>query len=36
MREALVHYSAGGHEALFESGLALLIAGAKARMVAER
>ncbi|WP_284278612.1 TetR/AcrR family transcriptional regulator C-terminal domain-containing protein [Mesorhizobium huakuii] len=36
LRQALVHYRAGGHEALFESGLALLIAGAEARIVAER
>jgi TetR/AcrR family tetracycline transcriptional repressor len=36
LRQALVHYRAGGHEALFESGLALLIAGAQARMAVER
>ncbi|WP_083883058.1 TetR/AcrR family transcriptional regulator C-terminal domain-containing protein [Mesorhizobium australicum] len=36
LHEALVHYRAGGHEALFESGLGLLIAGAEVRMVAKR
>jgi TetR/AcrR family tetracycline transcriptional repressor len=32
LSQALVHYRAGGHEALFESGLALMIAGAEARV----
>ncbi|WP_137929852.1 TetR/AcrR family transcriptional regulator C-terminal domain-containing protein [Mesorhizobium comanense] len=32
LSRALVHYRAGGHEALFESGLALMIAGAEARV----
>ena len=36
LRQALVHYRAGGHEALFESGLGLLIAGAEARLASER
>ncbi|TPM41367.1 TetR/AcrR family transcriptional regulator C-terminal domain-containing protein [Mesorhizobium sp. B2-3-4] len=33
LSQALLHYRAGGHEALFESGLALLIAGAEAAIV---
>ncbi|MBN9221858.1 MAG: TetR/AcrR family transcriptional regulator C-terminal domain-containing protein [Mesorhizobium sp.] len=36
LSRALVHYRAGGHEALFESGLALLVAGAEARVKGER
>ncbi|RUX06780.1 MAG: TetR family transcriptional regulator [Mesorhizobium sp.] len=35
LHEALSHYRAGGHEALFESGLALLIAGAEVRMMTQ-
>ncbi|BCG81021.1 TetR/AcrR family transcriptional regulator C-terminal domain-containing protein [Mesorhizobium sp. 113-3-3] len=36
LRQALAHYRAGGHEALFESGLALLIAGTEARLASAR